>query len=331
MSKDIMVSISCLVYNHGKYLRECLEGMVHQKTNFNYEILIHDDASTDDSADIIREYEAKYPDLIKPIYQTENQYSKKVMIQFTYQIPRVKGKYMAMCEGDDYWCDETKLQKLVDALEADEQCVFAVHRVQAINEEGTPLANTYPDYPLETGYIDGEVIVRKLLAGEHVPFQTSSHVYRSRFLTEMDPIPEFMRRASSGDLVRILYFCCQGKIHFTDEIMSCYRMNSAGSWSARINRDVAYKSAWLKNCIDMFEKFDVFTEGKYHDGIEATVKRRTFSLLKNNFDVKAMMSPEYRDAFNAMPLTERVCYTIVRYLPFTKGFIHKLRAFVRSR
>jgi glycosyltransferase involved in cell wall biosynthesis len=87
-----------------------------QQTNFPIEVLIHDDASTDDTADIIREYERKYPEIIKPIYQTENQYSKGVDV-FQYNFSRAQGKYIALCEGDDYWTDPYKLQKQVDFLE----------------------------------------------------------------------------------------------------------------------------------------------------------------------------------------------------------------------
>lgn len=111
---DPMVSICCLAYNHVPYIRKCLENFMMQKTNFPFEVLIHDDASTDKTADIIGEYEAKYPNIIKPIYQTENQYSKGVGVTRVYQFPRVKGKYIAMCEGDDYLTDPLKLQKQVD-------------------------------------------------------------------------------------------------------------------------------------------------------------------------------------------------------------------------
>jgi len=95
-----------------------------QKTTFPFEILIHDDASTDGTADIIREYEAKYPDIIKPIYQRENQYSKGIKISQVYQFPRAQGKYIALCEGDDYWIDPHKLQKQVDYLERNPHVSF---------------------------------------------------------------------------------------------------------------------------------------------------------------------------------------------------------------
>ncbi|MDD2495369.1 MAG: glycosyltransferase, partial [Tissierellia bacterium] len=112
-----LVSICCLTYNHELYIRDTIEGFLIQKTTFPIEVLIHDDASTDKTAEIIKEYELKYPNLIKPIYQLENQYSKGVSVSATYNFPRAKGKYIALCEGDDYWIDSLKLQKQVDFLE----------------------------------------------------------------------------------------------------------------------------------------------------------------------------------------------------------------------
>lgn len=117
-NEPLMVTIQCFTYNHEAYIRECLEGFVMQKTKFRFEAIVHDDASTDGTADIVREYEEKYPDIIKPIYETENQYSKqdgslqRIMDEHTH------GKYIAICEGDDYWTDPYKLQKQVDFLEA---------------------------------------------------------------------------------------------------------------------------------------------------------------------------------------------------------------------
>ena len=118
--EPILVAIHCLVYNHEPYLRDCFEGFVMQKTNFRFVAIVHEDCSTDNSAAIIREYEAKYPDIFRPIYETENQYSKpdgslgRIM---NAAIDATGAKYIAMCEGDDYWIDPYKLQKQVDFLE----------------------------------------------------------------------------------------------------------------------------------------------------------------------------------------------------------------------
>ena len=118
MSKPI-VSICSITYNHAPYIRQCLDGFLMQKTNFPFEIIINDDCSTDGTTEIIKEYAAKYPDLIKPVFHDENQYQKGVRGMYVkYVFPKAQGKYLALCEGDDYWIDPLKLQKQVDFLES---------------------------------------------------------------------------------------------------------------------------------------------------------------------------------------------------------------------
>jgi len=112
-----LVSITCATYNHEAYIKEALEGFVMQKTSFPFEIIVHDDASTDNTASIIREYEARYPDLFVTIYEAENQYSKGYGDLSRIIYSAVRGKYIAVCEGDDYWTDPYKLQKQVEFLE----------------------------------------------------------------------------------------------------------------------------------------------------------------------------------------------------------------------
>ena len=131
MNTDIkpLVSIRCLVYNHEPYLRQCLDGFVMQKTNFAFEAIVHDDASTDNSAAIIREYAEKYPDIIKPIYETENQYSKKdgSLRRIMNEAIHPDAQYIAFCEGDDYWTDPLKLQKQVDFMTLHTECSLTYH------------------------------------------------------------------------------------------------------------------------------------------------------------------------------------------------------------
>lgn len=106
MSEKVMVSINCITYNQEEYIAKAIDSFLMQKTDFKYEILIHDDASTDNTANIIREYQEKYPDIIKPIYQKENQYSQGIKrVDYKFNYSRANGKYIAICEGDDYWTD----------------------------------------------------------------------------------------------------------------------------------------------------------------------------------------------------------------------------------
>jgi Glycosyltransferases involved in cell wall biogenesis len=144
VKNEILVSVSCITFNHEKYIAEALESFIMQKTRFNYEILIHDDASTDRTADIIREYEKKYPDLIKPIYQKENQYSKDVDVD-DLNTERAEGKYIALCEGDDYWTDPLKLQRQVDYLESHPDCTLCVHAAYIVNVMGRKIKSVRPN------------------------------------------------------------------------------------------------------------------------------------------------------------------------------------------
>jgi len=135
-----LVSICCVTYNHAPFIRKCLEGFLMQKVNLDalpcreeyevgYEILIHDDCSTDGTTEIVKEYAEKYPDKIFPLYETENQFCKpgrESMDFFNYR--RAKGKYIAICEGDDYWTDPLKLQKQVEFMEANEEYSVCWHQ-----------------------------------------------------------------------------------------------------------------------------------------------------------------------------------------------------------
>lgn len=140
-TRPLMVTIQCITYNHEPYIRQCLEGFVMQKTNFRFEAIVHDDASTDGTAAIVREYAEKYPDIIKPIFETENQYSKhdgslsRIMDEHTH------GKYVALCEGDDYWIDSLKLQKQIDLLEEHEDCSFVYSGFNVVDQNSGQLPN----------------------------------------------------------------------------------------------------------------------------------------------------------------------------------------------
>lgn len=143
---EVLVSISCITYNHSAYIRQCLDGMLMQQTTFGFEILIHDDCSTDGTDDIIREYVSKFPQIIKPLFEEENQYQQgKPIGTAVWNLPRAKGKYIAICEGDDYWTDPLKLQKQVDFLESHSEYGL-VHTHRKIDMAGQLYETPLIDY-----------------------------------------------------------------------------------------------------------------------------------------------------------------------------------------
>lgn len=123
-SNEILVSICCITYNHELYIRDAINSFLSQVVNFKYEIIIHDDASSDGTAKIICEYEARYPELLRCIYQKSNQYSLGNKPFQSFVVPYARGKYIAICEGDDYWTDPYKLQKQIDFLEMNDDYVM---------------------------------------------------------------------------------------------------------------------------------------------------------------------------------------------------------------
>ena len=143
-----LVSVCSMVYNHAPFLRDFFEGVLMQKTSYPFEIVVHDDASTDDSVKIIREYESRYPDIIKPIFQTENKLSKGIPIM-TYLLCDVRGKYIAYCDGDDYWIDPLKLQKQIDFLEThpDYSICGGNYRWQIVGEDSFHDGEKMLQYP----------------------------------------------------------------------------------------------------------------------------------------------------------------------------------------
>lgn len=321
MDKEIKVSISCLVYNHEKYIKKCLDGLLMQKTNFRFEILIHDDASTDKSADIIREYEVKYPDVIKPIYQTENQYSKGVKISFTYQYPRARGKYIAFCEGDDYWCDENKLQLQYEKLEKNPKAVFCGHKVECITEEGRCLGRYYPTREINKEFLSSDEMM-KILRDYKYPFQTSCYFIRANLLTALDSnnTPKFMYLG--GDLMCLMYLLTQGDYIYIDRVMSCYRNNSIGSWSER-NKGQKKQVALAKNTISAYLLFDIYTNQIYSEVVRQIIEQELFYIYQVKKDYRMLCNRQFRRVFKQLTYKNRLYYHLCVFFPWIEKVYSK--------
>ncbi len=287
VESKIKVSILCLTYNHEKYIRKCLEGFVSQKTNFEYEVLIHDDASTDKTAEIIREYELKYPHLIKPIYQKENQYSQGVKISKTFQYPRAQGEYLAWCEGDDCWTDEFKLQKQVDFLDRNRDYSVCAHRV-CMNNLKTGLKTNIPKISEDRDYSAEEIIKGGAL------FQLSSLVFRKEL---HDKKPSCFDAKGFGDIQIYIYGAICGKFRVLKDVMSIYNHGTEGSWTIRVGKNKKKNILNQKEQIKMFEKVNIFYNFRYDDAIQYAVRRLEFNLAILNEDKIELKKPQYKHFF----------------------------------
>lgn len=225
--KNIVVSIACLAHNHASYISQCLDNFVLQKTDFSFEILIHDDASIDGTTDIIRNYEAKYPNIIKPIYQTENEYSKGRDV-FGINVSRARGKYIAICEGDDYWTDPYKLQKQVDFLENNDEYSMCFHNALVIYDDKSQKTHLFNDFQK-----DCDLSLQQALYNWYVP--TASMVFRK---DKILPLPNWVNKEHifCGDQIIILMTLNAGKVRCLNDVMSVYRRFSVSSLSKRFKK-----------------------------------------------------------------------------------------------
>ena len=218
-NNKLLVSICCLTYNHELFIRQCIEGFMIQKTNFKFEVLIHDDASLDNTANIIKEYEHKYPDIIKPIYQTENQYSKGVSLSSRYNWSRSKGKYIAMCEGDDYWIDPLKLQKQVDFLEKNKDYALVHTNFRTIK-------NNFVEKNHNRKVLISEGMVKEALLRENFIATVTVCFNKEKFDLAYNQID---KKYLMGDYPAWLAVALNSKIGYLNEVTSVYRVleNSA--------------------------------------------------------------------------------------------------------
>lgn len=218
------LSICCITYNHAKFIRQALDGFMMQKTNFPFEIIIHDDASTDGTVDIIREYEKKYPDIIRVTYQTENQWSKGIDVLKAFVYPKIQGQYVALCEGDDYWIDENKLQKQVDFLDTHPEFNVCFHPVKVIWEDNRASESIFPKPKFR---FNKDILTLQDLL-KHNFIQTNSVMYRWRLKDQENLFPNDIL---PGDWFLHLLHAQTGKIGFLSDVMAVYRRHAGGIWT----------------------------------------------------------------------------------------------------
>ncbi len=266
---EVLVSIICKTYNHKAYIESALQGFISQKTTFRFEVLVHDDASTDGTTAIVKKYADLYPDIIFPIIQTVNQYRKNIDISQKYILPKAKGKYIAVCEGDDYWCDKLKLQKQVDFLEKHydySSCCSNSYVIDVRTGEKTLFNSRVGDCDLSL-----EDVVLKMGSES---YQSASLLYRKEleFMWREEQPPIFGLLDHAGDYPMRIYLLLKGKTRYFSDVMTVYRKNVLGSWSDRQNRKSdGEKVESYFSMIKCLRAVDLYTEYKCHDGIERDI------------------------------------------------------------
>ena len=321
INKTPLVSISCITYNHANYIRDAIEGFLMQKTNFSIEILIHDDASTDGTEEIIREYEAKFPNIIKPLYENENQWIRNRRGSSVFNFPRAKGKYIAMCEGDDYWNDSMKLQKQVDFLEANKDYSLCFHSAQVINEESKKVIYNQRSHWGNRTFSSATIIEG---GGSFVP--TASMIFPKSIIHDLPPVLSFDNKPV-GDLFFAINCALNGKAYYIDQLMSTYRVHET-NWSYNIggaSNSIKRYEHHLK-IIEAVEKINTYTNFKYKKPIEKLISKEIKAILIEKKINKIDFKNE-QQLYNQLDILDKVDLHFMKRIPKISWFYKKLRNF----
>lgn len=326
MGNACKVSVLCTAYNHEKYIRDALEGFVSQHTDFPFEVLVNDDCSTDGTADIIREYAAKYPDIIRPFYQKENLYSQGGMVFLFSKVfyPSAKGEYIAYCEGDDCWTDPEKLQRQADFLDAHPGYSGCVHNTLLHYCDASA-----PDGPLlPAGQGDRDVDFYTVITGASHSFHTSSIVAQREYI--LYP-PDFHYTASDHgftDYAIGLWLSLNGKIRFLDRVMSTYRINSnPAAWSANLGRQYAKLKEFITGELAMMEVLLPHLDAQQAQAAKAVMTERQYELYYIEGRVDELVKPPYDAIYRAKPFKYRAVVTLKRLFPALHRLYRKRKGY----
>lgn len=307
-SNEILVSIICTSYNHGPYIADALEGFVQQKVNFKFEIIVHDDASTDNTVDIVVEYKGKYPELFNVIFQENNQYSIDVNLPLLNCFSVAKGKYIAFCEGDDYWYDVDKLQKQVDILENNlsygmvftdfdmlyERTGIIKKSCFKFDPKSFPIVTNLSDFILARSYM---APCSWLMRREHTYTPT--------------------RQALDGTFCWLVDILAASKIYFLNDTTTVYRvLGESASHSKSFGKMLKRENDILKMQIFYCERYH-FSKS-LSDAINAKHMNKTFHLhigLNNQAEIYNI-----RKSYSKLSLRAKVLFYL-SYLPYSSALI----------
>lgn len=313
---ECMVSIICMAYNHAEYIRSALDSFVSQNAPFRFEVVINDDASPDPTADIIREYERKYPDIIRPVYQSENQFSKGVNIENDILIPKARGKYIAFCEGDDYWTDADKLRLQVEWLEAHPDYSACVHNSVVHYCDGS-----VPDRLQEPSRGDHDVDFAVILRGMAHAYHPSSLMFRRSLALDMPDYFTLAAQYGFDDYPMALHLALCGRIRYLDRPMSFYRARSnPSSWSSNVDGSYDKLRRFIVGQIEVLRTLEAHVAGEKLDLVKHERLEREFELMYIEGRDAEQRRPPYRDILKAKPFS----YRLNNFLKCTMPHLHRL-------
>lgn len=323
LSDTPMVSVICATYNHQEYIEDALKGFINQITDFPFEVIVHDDASTDKTPEIMKKYEIDYPHIFRMIYQQQNQHSQGKRIMEDIMLPLAKGKYFAFCEGDDYWIDPRKLQKQYDHMEADPDCTLCIHNAYNIRGTNKDRYTGKVTVSKRSGIISTEEVIR----GGGGFCATNSIFAPIKLARALPAYFDFL----SMDLVWQMYLASCGTTYCFSDYMSVYRHGVHGSWTDRMRKNNNKKDEHVGKVAELRRLFDIETSYRYHDAIIYRTTLNRINMLVRNDEYEKTSETDYAVIKKHLSARQRILYTLVMHYPKMFGFFRQSKRLIAKK
>ena len=290
-SDKMMVSITCVAFNHEDYIHTTLNSFLEQETTFPFEIIINDDVSTDKTVDILKEYEAKYPNIVKPVYQTENQFSQGINTM-AILFPLVTGKYVAFCDGDDFWVDKEKLQIQVTEMEKHPEVDLSFHSsYRLVGDERVEMLAKRADH-------NKIFPVQNSILGQGDFTETAAMMFTSSLIHSL---PEWFKTSIPGDYISEIMGAQRGGSLYIDRCMSVYRSGLESGWTENESKkSTEERKKTLFDFIGQLDFLDNYLKKKYHAEFDSIIHKAYFDFIcsvNNNHEVKAEIFARFKNSF----------------------------------
>lgn len=315
-----LVSVICITYNHERYIEDALRGFLIQVTDFPFEIIVHDDASNDRTAEILNRYQSLYPHIIKPIFQTVNQYATSPGIPISRCLEAAAGEYIALCEGDDFWIHPLKLKKQINALSdsrhQSELCFHSAIRIDATNENRKIIGR----YARRSSLVSAESIIKHT----HGQIPTASLVLTRAAARRYC---EFLRdnpRLPVGDIYLQAIAAARDGALFIAETMSVYRIFAEGSWSAR-TRNSSVKIAHALKRFEATFVLDRLTNGRFHSAFMAALSDQSCDIVVHKSYDRRLKTDFLRETASYYTACQKLVFYLVCYMP--RPLLRVIRAY----
>lgn len=314
MNKEVTVIV--MTYNQAQYISKALDSILEQETSFDFDILIHDDCSNDETSDLINKYQAKYPNKIRTIIEKERCFPKEGfnMMIYNHVVPLIDSKFVAYCDGDDYWCDSHKLQKQYDFMHKHKDYSMCFHSALQLKNNNDTSSKWFigPDEDVDLSFVISDK--------PGIRIATSSIFLKSEVFRDFS---EWRKQYPVEDIPMYITAALSGKIRRLSDVMCVYRYLSSGSWSSNTKSNVEKTISHLEQMKKALSQFDESTNNQFHELVKMQLQEYDFRIAFNKKDYKTIFLKDNKRFIKRMSRKDRFSLKLQYKCPRLYNLFHR--------